>query len=74
MKGFRTILFNVVGIGTALLTQPELGALIPPKAAPYILGGVCVGNIVLRTITNTPIGQSQPLFPTNTTNQKSSGN
>lgn len=57
MKGFRTVLFNVVGIGTLITTQ--YSDMIPHKALPYITLGMGVGNIILRTITTTPIGKTE---------------
>lgn len=56
MKGWRTVLFNVLGITSLVATQ--YGELLPPKVMPYIGLGLGVGNLVLRTITTTPIGKS----------------
>ena len=54
MKGFKTILFN---IGVLALGSPELLALIPPKHAIYVS---VFGNLILRAVTSTPIGRSEP--------------
>ena len=53
MKGFKTILFN---IGMLALGSPDILALLPPRAAIYT---TIFGNLVLRAITNTPIGRQQ---------------
>jgi uncharacterized membrane protein YccF (DUF307 family) len=58
MKGWRTVLFNVMGMVTVAATS-DYAAIIPPKALPYIGLGVGIGNIVLRSVTTTPIGQSE---------------
>lgn len=57
MKGWRTVLFNVVGVAT--MTATQFGEILPPKALPYIGLGIGVGNIILRTVTNTPVGQAE---------------
>lgn len=59
MKGWRTVMFNILGMATLAATS-EYAAVIPPKAQPYVALGITVGNIVLRTVTTTPIGQSTP--------------
>lgn len=56
MKGFRTILANVVAIGGVVVGT--YGNVIPPKYMPHIVVGLGISNIILRTITTTPIGQS----------------
>lgn len=58
MKGFRTVLFNIVSIA-ALVSSTEMVGLIPPQAQPWIALTGGVGNIVLRSMTTTPIGQKE---------------
>lgn len=58
MKGFRTVLFNIVSIA-ALASSTEAVGLIPPEAQPWIAMTGALGNLVLRSITTTPIGQKQ---------------
>lgn len=60
MKGWRTLAFNAAGalLGVAA-TFDWTGALHNPTAAGAIVTGITVGNMVLRSLTNTPVGQSQ---------------
>lgn len=53
MKGWRTYAFNFAMLA---LASPEVLALIPPRWAIYIS---VVGNLILRSITNTPVGRSE---------------
>jgi hypothetical protein len=53
-KGWRTVLFN---IALAAAGSPEVLALLTPEQALYV--GL-IGNVLLRSVTSTPIGQSEP--------------
>lgn len=53
MKGWRTVLF---AIAITAAGSPELLALLPPKVALYV---AAAGTIILRAVTNTPIGRSE---------------
>lgn len=62
MKGFRTILFNVVAalpvaadLAVQVLTYPGLADVVPVQCYPYYALAVAVGNVVLRTRTNGPV-------------------
>ena len=59
MKGWRTILFNVLGMVTVVATS-DYAQVIPQSAMPWIGLGIGVGNLVLRSVTTTPIGQKEP--------------
>ena len=59
MKGWRTILFNVLGMVTVVATS-DYAQVIPQRAMPWIGLGIGVGNLVLRSVTTTPIGQKEP--------------
>jgi len=57
MKGYRTLIFNIVaGIGTAATL---LGVDIPPEQLSSIATGlvslITVENLILRKFTNTPM-------------------
>ena len=55
MTGWRTIAFNVVSLIVLLLNNYVAAApWIPPAFAEY---GLIIGNIVLRYLTTTPIGE-----------------
>lgn len=53
MKGWKTVAFNIV---TLALVSPEVTALIPSKYGLYIF---TIGNLILRAVTNTPIGRKK---------------
>lgn len=68
LKGYRTILFQIVmaGVTIAHLRYPEL--MVPEEAAVQegvdtVLAGIATlwgaGNVVLRFITNTPVGKKE---------------
>lgn len=66
MKGWRTIAFNLVTVGVtvagiALQYLGELG--LEPKTAAAVGLGLTIfnalGNMYLRSITTTPMGESQ---------------
>lgn len=50
MKGWRTIVFN---LATFAVSVAEV---LPPKTAMYVLFG---GNLVLRFLTTTPVGNKE---------------
>ena len=71
LKGYRTLLFNVVtaapvvfDIAVQSAADPTISAIIPPEYLPYYLAAVTIGNIVLRVVTTTPVGK--PVKPGNT--------
>lgn len=55
MKGYRTLLFNIVAIATLAVT--DYAELIPPRVLPYVAFGIAAANIVLRLNTSTPVGR-----------------
>ena len=65
MKGYKTILFNVlVAIAPVLDVivflggMPEVGAIIPREYYPLYTVGVALANKGLRMVTTTPVGKS----------------
>lgn len=65
MKGFRTIIANIVmslplladPLGQ-ILNAPEMRDIIPAQDLPYYGLGMVVVNLILRSITTTPVGKS----------------
>ena len=59
MKGFKTVIFNIVAAILPVLevSGAELG-LEGDKLALYALA-VTIGNVILRFVTTTPVGKSE---------------
>ena len=57
MKGWRTILLNVVAVALFVLQKlfPEAPP-VDPATGAVALG---IANIVMRTLTNTPVGRKE---------------
>jgi hypothetical protein len=58
MKGYRTIIANILVGAVAVMALPEVLDLIPASGLKYVIAGQAVMNIILRVITTTPVGQS----------------
>lgn len=68
LKGYRTVLFNIVAaapvlaeVVTQIAVDPTVHAIIPPKYLPHYIAAVTIGNIILRAVTNTPLGKKKPV-------------
>ena len=59
LKGWRTVLFNVLSALMPLIDQYALGGYIPEKYMVLYLGFVISGNLVLRLLTDTRIGETK---------------
>jgi len=61
MKGFRTILFNLLGVvavpGLTYLVGLDWTQYVSPTIALIIVGGI---NIGLRYVTNSPVFKKEP--------------
>jgi len=57
LKGYRTLLFNLVAIATLLVT--DYAALLPPEYLPWFGFGIAAANIILRTQTTTKVGRRE---------------
>lgn len=59
MKGWKTVIFNVLAAILPVLeaSGAELG--LEGNALAYYGLGVTIGNIILRFFTSTPIGQKE---------------
>jgi hypothetical protein len=59
MKGYRTILANVLFAVVPVLSLTEWMSVIPASYLPYWMLFVAVANVLLRAITTTPVGQGK---------------
>ena len=57
MKGFRTIAFNGLGMVLPILEMTEFKAVLPDDWLPWYALGMALGNLCLRFVTTTPVGQ-----------------
>ena len=57
MKGWRTILWNVANAVVPVLEIVQSTYSIPDEFLPYWLAVYVVGNVVLRLLTDTPVGR-----------------
>ena len=65
LKGFRTLLVNlfmtfplVIDVVLAVLVDPQFGSVIPTEWYPLYTLVVITVNAYMRTVTSTPVGQS----------------
>jgi len=62
MKGYRTIFFNAgiaaLTAGLAHFSPDLLTELAGPTYAPWVVAGVAIVNVLLRTVTSTPVGKA----------------
>lgn len=57
LKGYKTILFNLVAAVVPILELTELKEFIPENYLPVYMLVVAVGNLFLRMVTTTPVGK-----------------
>ena len=71
LKGYRTLIFNglaalpivaleLLPIVMPVLSLPELRAVLPEEWLPWWVLITAMGNMVLRRVTDTPIGRDRP--------------
>ena len=58
MKGYRTVLVNVAIVLAAIFAAPEMQAALPENWAAWALAGSACINIILRSVTTTPMGRN----------------
>ena len=58
LKGWKTTVFNIAVILAGLAEYVDLINMIAPEYTPLVLLVVGVANLVLRYLTDTPIGVS----------------
>ena len=61
LKGYKTVIFNVVVIIASLTEIIGLVDMINPGATPYLVLAIGIANVILRAITTTPIFESDPV-------------
>jgi hypothetical protein len=57
LKGYKTILFNLLAALVPLLELTEMREVIPDNYLPIYMLAVAMGNLYLRTVTTTPVGK-----------------
>jgi hypothetical protein len=57
MKGWRTMGLNVAVAGFGVLEAADWTSMLGDQRAGWALTLIAVANMVLRTLTSTPIGQ-----------------
>jgi len=57
LKGYKTIVFNLIAAVVPLMELTELKAVVPDDYMPIYLLVVAIGNVYLRSITTTPVGK-----------------
>jgi hypothetical protein len=57
LKGYKTILFNLLAALVPLLELTEMREVIPDNYLPIYMLAVARGNLYLRTVTTTPVGK-----------------
>jgi hypothetical protein len=58
LKGYRTILFNLLAAVIPVIELTELRAVVPDNYLPIYVLVLAMGNLYLRSVTTTPIGKS----------------
>jgi len=58
MKGYRTIIANVLFAILPILELTEFRDVLPQDWLPYYALGVVLANMALRYVTSTPVGKS----------------
>lgn len=57
LKGFRTIIFNILGSVIPVLQTTDLATILTPSQMAIYTLLIGIGNLVLRTFTDTKIFQ-----------------
>ena len=57
MKGWRTLAINLAIAGFGVLEATDWSGLLGSNSAGWAVTGVGIANMVLRSITTTPIGK-----------------
>jgi hypothetical protein len=60
LKGYRTIIFNVAVILAGLAEVADVISIVAPGSEPLVLLIVGIANLVLRYLTDTKVGESEP--------------
>ena len=57
LKGYKTIIFNVLATVVPILEITEFTAVISPEYLPFYMLSIALGNMYLRSVTTTPLGK-----------------
>ena len=57
LKGYKTVLFNLLASVVPLLELTELQSIVPDDQMPLYMFVVALGNLALRYMTTTPVGK-----------------
>lgn len=57
LKGYKTILFNVLAAVVPIMELTELSAVVPDHYLPLYMLVIAMGNMYLRTVTTSPVGK-----------------
>ncbi len=57
LKGYKTIIFNMLAAVVPLMELTELKAVIPDNYLPFYVLAIAMGNLYLRSVTTTPVGK-----------------
>lgn len=57
LKGYKTIIFNMLAAVVPLMELTELKAVIPDNYLPFYVLAIALGNLYLRSVTTTPVGK-----------------
>lgn len=58
MKGWRTLAINLAIAGFGVLEAADWPGLLGSESAGWAITGIGIANMVLRSITTTPLGKS----------------
>lgn len=58
MKGWRTLAANLAVTGFGVLEATDWTALMGSETAGWAVTGIGIANMVLRSLTTTPVGRS----------------
>ena len=59
MKGWRTVAVNILATIIPILSLTEWVAVLPKEYLPYYALAIALLNVLLRAITDTPMGKSK---------------
>ena len=57
MKGYRTLLVNILALVLPVLEMTEITSAVPDEFLPYYAILLATANVILRLMTTTPVGQ-----------------
>jgi len=58
-KGWRTVALNVFAMVLPIASLTEWNSVLPREWLPYYVLGLGVANILMRSLTTTPMGKHQ---------------